>query len=277
MESDELYRWEKRREKKSRRYKSFHLDILDWVMLALICFMFFISLRVSFIFETVSAPCVEILMTAGQSSGYPPIFELAFVISLLMGGFWLCVTAGRILAKHKHWSLIAWHIIMFLSIIFLALMNWNLTSSSYVKPPDGIMVVENIVPVMSDIGVRWQSPEAIHWVEYQDGQWYASGSQACIWLDENKVSYNDQFDPKNVPITTLQLLSKGPMIEALKDTQLYRPMSDYERDVFLDIKACQKDITRYGKHASECLSETLYPVSQDRIPPPHIRKIWGLD
>jgi len=277
MGSDKLYRWGKRRERKSRGPKSFHFDILDWVMLIMVCAMIFISLRLLFIFEITSAPCAEMLLTIGSGTGYPSVFELTFSISLLIGFFWLCVTLGRLRHKPPHWALILWHSVMFVGVLLLALMNWNLTSRDYVKAPDGIMVVETIVPVISDNQVTWPKPNHVNWADYRDGRWYASGLQSCIWLDENKVSYNDRFENKNTPNSIIGALFKGRMMEALKDNQLYRPLSAYERDVFLDIKTCQADITRYGQAASNCASSWLYPVEPGLKPPARIRDEWPVD
>ena len=249
MGSDKIYRWQKRREKKRSRLKSFHIDILDGVMLALLFIVFFISLRLFFIFEVIRSPCAEMIYTAGQSSGLPPIFELTFSISLLMGIFWLCVTLTRILQGRKSWGLISWHIVMFIAIFFLGFMNWNLTTPSYVKPPDGIMVVEKIFPDITPIGVEWplanaNDPKFIHWERFENGQWYARGVQACIWLDENKVSYNDRFDLTRDSRSAMRLFLKGRYAQTMIDNQLYRPLSEYERERFLNIKACQADITR---------------------------------
>jgi len=120
-------------------------------------------------------------------------------------------------------------------------------------------------------------PQDISWADYKDGKWYARGFQACVWLTENKVSYNDHFDITNDSRSTLELLSKGHLIVTLKDNQLYRPLSDYERSRFLEIKACQADIMRYGQPASDCRSDWLYPVAAGKEPPPHIRDFWPMD
>jgi len=270
MGSDKTYRWEKRRDKKSRHYKSFHIDILDWVMLALLFIMVFISLRLFFIFEVTSAPCAEHIITAGQSSGLPPIFEMAYAICILMGTFWLCVTIGRILAKRTHWALIAWHIIIFVSIFFLAAMNRNLTSSDYVNPPDGVMVVEQMVPVKTNQGVSWLASEEVNWAYNKDGQWYAWGTQACIWLDENKVSHNNILVTRlNPPLIRERILGR-PAIEDIKNLQIYRTLQDHERERFMKIKACQADMSLYGKPRSTCNEARIYPVEDNIRPPQHV-------
>ena len=253
------------------------MNIFDWVMLTLVFFMLFFSIRLFFIFEVVTAPCTELILTAGQHLAYPPIFQLTFIISLLIGLFWLCVTLHRIFTRAAHWALIVWHLIMFISVLMLVIANWNITSSSYVKPPDGVMVVENVRPNITPTGVNWLSPQAIHWSDYRNDQWYARGSQACIWLDENKVSYNDRFDQirhrKSAPL----LLSQGRLIIELKDNQLYRPLTEHERNTFLGIKACQADILRYGQPASACQSLHDYPVPPGVKPPEHILADWFED
>ena len=268
MGSDKKYRWEKRRDEKSRIYKSFRLDFHDWVMLTLICVMYFISLRLFFIFEVTSAPCAEMIMTMGESSGLPPIFKLTFWISLLIGVYWFCVTVQRILLRQANWTIILWHLILLLSIFFLAISNLNLTASSYVKAPDGIMVVENMTPVKNNSEITWQSPEKISWAEYKNGKWYAHGFQACIWLDENKVSYNDRFDLKRPENIAQKFMFEGRSLEILKDIQTYRPLSDWERESFLQIKACQADITKYGQHRSVCTSTYLYAIEPGLKPSP---------
>lgn len=260
MGRDNLYRWEKRRQKTLKTDKAFHMNLFDWVMLILVFFMLFFSIRLFFIFEVVTAPCTELILTAGQHLGYPPIFQLTFIISLLIGSFWLCVTLHRIFTRSAHWALIGWHCIMFISAAFLIIANWNLTSSSYVNPPDGIMVVENVTPNITETGVTWPTPPELGWSDYRDGRWYARGTQACIWLDENKVSYNDRFDLNRDARSAPKLFLKGRFLETLKDNQLYRPLTEYERSLFLDIKACQADITRYGQPASACQSAYTYPV-----------------
>lgn len=282
MGSDKIYRWEKRREKKRSRLKSFHIDILDGVMLALLFIVFFISLRLFFIFEVIKSPCSELIFTAGQSSGLPPIFELTLSISLLMGIFWLCVTLMRILQGRKSWRLISWHIVIFIAIFFLAFMNWNLTTPSYVKPPDGIMVVENVVPKTTPTGVEWpltsiNDPKLIQWERNKNGQWYAQGFQSCIWLEENKVSYHDRSDLTRDSRSAMRLFLKGRYAQTMIDNQLYRPLSEYERERFLNLKACQADVTRYGQHASACTSTWLYPVHQKIKPPDYIYEMFAIE
>lgn len=280
MGSDKIYRWQKRREKRRSQLKSFHIDILDGVILALLFIVIFISLRLFFIFEVIKSPCAEMIYTAGQSSGLPPIFELTFSISLLIGVFWLCVTFMRIQQGRKSWGLISWHIVVFITIFFMSLMNWNLTTPSYVKPPDGIMVVENIVPDIKPTGIDWplansNRPDIITWERYENGQWYARVILACIWLDENKVSYNDRFDITRDYRSAVKLLLKRRYAQTMIDNQLYRPLSEYERERFFGIKACQTDITRYGQHASACTSTWLYPVKPGLEPPPHIKELFS--
>jgi len=159
MGSDKKYRWEKRRERKARSEKAFKIGPLDWVTLTLIWVMFFITLRLFFIFEVTSAPCAEMIMTLGQSSGLPPIFKLTYWISLLIAAYWLCITVHRAIKRQASWALISWHIILFLSIFFLAVANRNLTASEYIKPPDGIMVVENKWPLILMTVLTWSGPK----------------------------------------------------------------------------------------------------------------------
>jgi len=275
MGCDKKYRWQIRRDKKSRLYKSFRLDIFDWVMMILIFTIFFLSLRLFFIFQTVSAPCVELLITLGKSSTYPSIFELTYFISLLMGLFWLCVTLGRLFAKRDHRGLIAWHIILGISIVLLAFMNWNMTSLSYVAPPDGVMVVEDVTPINTKAGISWQTPDITQWAEYRDGQWYAVGAQACIWLDEGKVSYNDRFylNKRTRTISTL-FFSGRPAIDVLKDNQLYRPLKTHERENFIRMKNCQTDIMKYGQPRSACTSDYIYLVAPGLAPTADFLENW---
>lgn len=277
MGSDKLYRWEKRRVKRDAADKSFHLDILDWVMLILISAIFFISLRLFFMFEATSAPCVEMILTIGQSSGLPSIFKLTYWICLLMSLFWLCVSAHRAFHKPASWALIAWHTVLFISLFFLAATNRNLTANSYINPPDGVMVVENMIPLTPKAGTTWQSLEHIRWEEYKEGHWYARGSKACIWLDEGKVSYNDNFGEKRPSDMALQFVKQGHSFEILKASQIYRPLSSFERETFLRIKDCQADMTKYGQHRSVCASDYLYPVAPGIEPSPEFLEFWPID
>jgi len=41
-------------------------------------------------------------------------------------------------------------------------------------------------------------------------------------------------------------------IDYVKDNQLYRPLSDTERQRFLTQQACMKDMPNYGHHKSQC-------------------------
>lgn len=277
MGSDKLYRWEKRRAKRDAANKSFHLDILDWVMLILISAISFISLRLFFMFEIVTAPCAEMILSVGQSSGLPSIFTLTYWVCLLMSLFWLCVSAHRAFHKPASWALIAWHAVLFISLFFLTATNRTLTASSYVNPPDGVMVVENMTPRITETGIDWIAPKEPNWVEYNSGQWFASGFEACIWLDEGKVSYNDNFGKKRPSDMALQFVIQGHSFEILKAGQIYRPLSDFERETFLRIKDCQADVTKYGQHRSVCVSDYLYPVAPEINPSPEFLKSWPID
>jgi len=277
MGSDKLYRWEKRRIRKLRDEKSFHLTSLDWVMLTLISVVFFVSLRLFFLFEVTSAPCAEMILTIGAGSGLPPIFKLTYWISLLLGLFWLCVTLNRVLSRRANWALISWHSLLFISIFFLAVTNRNLTASTYVNPPDGVMVVENKTPIITVDGTDWQSPKHMRWAQQKDGQWYAHGSKACIWLDENKVSYNNRFDIERPSNMAFEFMFKGRSFEILKANQLYRPLTDFERGTFLNIQSCKADIMKYRQHRSACISEHIYSVAPELKPSPEFLETWPTD
>lgn len=132
------------------------------------------------------------------------------------------------------------------------------------------MVVENVVPIITQTGVTWLAPPEPRWSDYRDNRWYAWGPLSCIWLDENKVSYNDGSDYINHWESVPRLLLQGRLFETLKESQLYRPLTDYERILFLEIKACQADIMRYGQGASTCHSPYEYPVQTGKEPPEHI-------
>lgn len=277
MGSDKLYRWEERRAKRDAADKSFHLDILDWVTLILISTMAFISLRLFFMFETTSSPCVEMILTMGKSSGLPSIFKLTYWICLLMILFWFCVSVHRAFHKRPNWALIAWHTLIFLSLFFLAATNRNLTASSYIIPPDGVMVVESMMPQSTETEIKWLSPTEPNWAEYKNGQWYAHGPKACIWLDEGIVSFNDRFDLERPSNMAFQFVINGHAFETLKSRQMYRPLSKLERETFLKMKQCQADITKYGQHRSVCMSDYLYPVSPELEPSPEFLEFWPID
>ncbi|WP_026942614.1 hypothetical protein [Hellea balneolensis] len=277
MGSDKIYRWEKRRAKRYAADKSFHLDILDWVTLILISVMFFISLRLFFIFEVTTAPCVEMILTMGQSSWWPSIFTLTYWICLFMSLFWFCVSVHRAFHRPASWALITWHAVLFISLFFLAATNRNLTASSYINPPDGVMVVESMVPEITQMGINWSTPTELNWTEYKKGQWYASGSKACIWLDESKVSFNDRFDLERPSNMAFQFVANSHAFEKLKSRQMYRPLSNFERETFSKMKQCQADMTKYGQHRSVCTSDNVYPVAPGIEPPPEFLELWGLD
>jgi hypothetical protein len=268
MGSDKIYRWDRRRLTEARREKTFNIDILDWTILALIFIMAFFSLRLFFIFQIASAPCIEHQLMMGQSSAYPPIFEMAFRISLALALFWACVTVLRIMQKRKSWALIAWHGAIFMAIFFLSMMNWNLTFSTYVNPPDGFMVIEPR---------EKPTPLNINWQKFENGQWFAQGLKACIWLDENKVSYNETLGVKGASTPVMKLWLKGGYAETLLNNQSYRPLTHYERSLFLDIQKCQANIMNYGRHRSACHLDWLYPVHPDLIPPEYVREQYPMD
>ncbi len=260
MGTAKTYRWERRRRKQADKQKFAFLDIYDLVILILVFAMSFISLRLLFTFEVIQAPCTEMLMTWGQVNGNWPVFKICFVISLLIGLYWLCVTLSRILAGKSGWRLISWHIVMFITIFFLALFNRAVTSGEPITPPDGTMVVEYLVPKETSQGTEWVSYDEPHFREVKNGVWYAGGNQACVWLDENKITYADH-ERQNYEVPMKHKLGLGiSHFEILQSIQRYRPLLENERDRFLEKKACQANITNYGKPREICGPDYLYPL-----------------
>ncbi len=260
MGTAKTYRWERRQQAKSKAWKLASLDIFDLVILILVFAMSFLSLRLFFMFDVIRAPCAEMFITFGQTGDHAPLFKLTYWISLLMGMYWICVTLGRILNRKSSWPLISWHIIMFISIFFLAVFNRSLTSSNPVIPPDGMMVVERLIPEKTPSSTIWKSKAEPSYQKYKDGIWYAWGDQACVWLDENKISYAD-LESSRPMVSMKHRLGLGiPHIEILRNMQQYRPLSEIERQRFLDKKACQADITNYGKPREIYGYDRYYPL-----------------
>jgi len=225
MRSGRLYRWERRRQRLAKTSRFAFLDIFDLVILILVFAMSFISLRLLFTFEAIQATCAELILSWGQVNGNWPVFKICFFISLLMGVYWLCVTIGRVLSGKTNWRLIFWHVIMFIIIFFLATFNRSLVPSQSVNPPDGTLVVEYLIPEVTLQGTAWVSYGEPRYKRIKDGIWHTWGDKACVWLDEGKVSYNDNLNHA-YNISILDRLALGrPQYEILKDLKIFRQES----------------------------------------------------
>lgn len=255
MAEREAYRWERRRRRMKR--PAFHLTVFDFVGLILLFALFFISLRLFFMFEVIRSPCAEMLATIGSGQGLPPIMTMNYILAILLGVFWICVAFNASLTpKLSAWR-ISWYLIILIAIIFLALFNRAYVPQTYVKPPDGTLVV-----AIND--GRISEPR---WGEYREGVWYAYGVSACVWLEDDRIALATDWKLKRDYSIWDRLGLGRPHVDLLIGNQIYRSLTDYERERFEKKQACQADLTLYGQHTSVCEDEYLYPVELGLTPP----------
>jgi hypothetical protein len=242
---------------------AFHLTTFDFVGLILLFALFFISLRLFFIFEVVRSPCAEMLATIGSGQGLPSVMKMNYFIAIIFGMFWVSVAINAsIVSKLSMWR-IAWYQIILIGIVFLGLFNRAYVPQNYVKSPDGTLVVA----INDDLITEPR------WAEYGEGIWYADGMPACVWIEDNKIALaTDWMHEQKYSIRDALGLGRRH-IDLLIENQTYRALTDYERQRFEKKKACQSDFTLYGKSASVCEREYLYPVETGLTPPDHVIEI----
>jgi len=130
------YRWQKRRRKKNKT--TFHLETLDYVILILIFIMWFLTLRVFFIFQTIQAPCIEAWFGAGEAISSNP-FTILNKISLSLLGVWSLLFLSRGINKKHSVQFYIWQSLTGLMICLLFFAAYMVIPKTALTPPDGFM------------------------------------------------------------------------------------------------------------------------------------------
>jgi len=141
-----IYRWGRRKNNTYNRRIKPQFEPLDYVLVIAIFLTWFLTLRVIFIFQTVTTPCIEAWLTTGQSPDTMSLFSVLKSISYSLLIFWGCLSITRWIARKSEPISYVWQTLTGVPILLLVFAHYMMTPSLALNPPDGVMRVHsNIV------------------------------------------------------------------------------------------------------------------------------------
>jgi len=225
-----------------------NIDVLDYVLLALMGCLGLVWVRLFFIYAVVNAGCAEQIASFGYiGEGWlkgHSVWSLLYIIAVLASVF--CLTIAVTQRRGASFSIKLFRVILLVGFTLLALMFRSLVIDDP-RPPDGVVyliVTENdlyFYPI--------KSRHSVYRDNFDEDVLLMEG--ACIFLDRNMIvtAKRSMRDTSKIGVLFGSLFGKkGALIATHQSAQYYFEIGDNDISKILEAMPMQPPLEQWQHH-----------------------------